>query len=463
MASSSTEAKSGSGIHGTTDIKVRISNLKDAPRILEQLVATRDLLGRVRELDIVDEGTEETAEAGTNDDGQPTEQPGTGSDAEDDDNDSVKSSGSKNSNPRAHLFDKDYVDKRMNKLCAPIISILNGIEAAGGSLEAFSWGHEDGWWDSNGTRPKEYWAALWKHARTLKKLDIGFYTHEVHKVRPAGVAFPSMRELRIDASTAHGNEGDAVEHLLKSCPSLETLDYEYPGCDLETCQIKGITWDYTFPKLRSLSVRGFENSPKKYIEFVTRCPTIEAFFDGLDAYDSDYDEKVSYPNEALPNMLQLCVPGGGYRSLDQWFSSINDRPLHHIRVESAHRWSQFKSITLGNVSSTLKCLEFGGGALDWRPVKPYEADSDDDEETIQKEKEEYDQREREREGYNYLPKAVKDLLPKLDGLRELGVSLDSNNISMSDGHGGWSGPPPMTFTDLVSPPTLPPPLYPPTY
>ncbi|KAF2650877.1 hypothetical protein K491DRAFT_782272 [Lophiostoma macrostomum CBS 122681] len=438
-----------SGIHGTTDITVKILSLKDAAKVIEEALATRDLTHRIRAIEIditADLEAEAEAEEQENTDQHDANVTNQVSDAnaESDNEDaaSAKSAGSNDSasppTRDAALFDKNYVDERMNRYCAPIIQLLNAIESSGGSLESFSWDSKCGWWDSNGTRPREFWDALWQHARTLQKLTLGFYTHEVHKVRPAQVHFPAMRELRINADTAHGDEGDAVEHLLKTSAALEVLVFHYPGCDLDTCQIKNVTWDYNFPNLKFLEVNGYDFAPDAFKEFLGRCGNVEIFEDLID-HDYDGEERVAVLKTTLPKLRKLYKDYGTTNDWNEWFDADAARPIEHLTVRGGPS-SQLANIATGVAVRGLKTLEFEGYCTDWRAQEREPPASDDSSEEVETEE--------QKMGMTLRAQGIKNLLPKLLGLQELGIGLGSDNISISLPGGGWGSPSPMDEKDL---------------
>ncbi|ORY19026.1 hypothetical protein BCR34DRAFT_260438 [Clohesyomyces aquaticus] len=321
--------------------------------------------------------------------------------------------------------------ERTQRLTTPIIQLLDAISSAGGSLEEFIWQQED-WWDSKDCiRPASFWTALWKHAHTLQTLTLGFYTHELHTVSAPSppVQFPELKELRLDCSTAHGDAGLAVEAILKESPKLEILEFAYPGCDLETCQIRNISWDYRFRGLRELDVQGYDFDSGAFARFLRNHAAVEMFRDGLDGDN----QEVEMGMETLPRLEKLYVTAyTSSRSLRDWFSEDAKRPVSHLRVNwRSHR--DLEDVATGN--KVLECLEIDGNVGDWRPR---DIDSSD-EEAAKQENEAQD---------NYLPKALKNILPEMGRLVELGVGLDSGNTSRRNGDGTWSSPDAMNATDL---------------
>ncbi|KAF2111489.1 hypothetical protein BDV96DRAFT_582255 [Lophiotrema nucula] len=444
MASTSTAEGSASGVYGTTDITVKIDNLKDSARVSEDVLARTEIHSQIRSVIINAEEPDELDEDG---DVITTLGIEEHSADEDDDANSTKSSASGKSDVPVRVRRAAAAEKRMKRLTEPIIQILDAVEDAGGSISEFTWAQET-WWDSAGTRPENFWQALWKHARTLQKLDLGFYTHEVHRTQPAEVAFPALKEIYIDCTTAHGDEGSVIEHLFKSSPNLEILSFNYPSCDLPDCQIKNITWDYTFPNLRILKVNGYDFAPNAFAAFLTKCTNVEVFCDSVD--DDRYDESVDdLPTTVFPKIRALKQSNyGTTRPLKEWFKSDSERQIRHLALSSRRSGRYDDWATLPNAQA-IRTLEFNGEVQEWRWKVP-EVDSDDDE------------AERDRiagiakdaaEGkLKPQAEAIKGLLAQLKNVQELGVSLESGNSSTwhGDGQGGgyWEDPAPMTVADV---------------
>ncbi|KAF2636276.1 hypothetical protein P280DRAFT_473125 [Massarina eburnea CBS 473.64] len=116
-----------------------------------------------------------------------------------------------------------------------------------------------------GFRPASFFTALYAHSSTLQSLHIGFFTHELHDVpAPApGTRWPEPLNLDIDARAAHGDNGSAVDEMLKGASGeasrLESLRFEWPKCDLGGCGFGGIGWDYALPKLHKLKISSNES------------------------------------------------------------------------------------------------------------------------------------------------------------------------------------------------------------
>ncbi|KZM26513.1 uncharacterized protein EKO05_0005477 [Ascochyta rabiei] len=194
-------------------------------------------------------------------------------------------------------------------LCAPITAILTTITSRAGSLTSLTW-PASSHTDRRFTRPLSFWEALYTHAPSLEKLHLDFFRHEVQVFSrpPAGVKFGKLKELRLDASSAHGDGGSTVDELLGSCENIEVLGFKWPPCDLPSCQIKGVSWGWTFPKLRQLSILGWNIAPAAYTEFLGRHPNIRYLDERIDGpYDEDGKgyTTVQLPTTALPNLSTL--------------------------------------------------------------------------------------------------------------------------------------------------------------
>ncbi|KAF2188945.1 hypothetical protein K469DRAFT_766138 [Zopfia rhizophila CBS 207.26] len=235
----------------------------------------------------------------------------------------------------------------------------------------------------------------------MQKLNLGFYTHE----KPAQVHFPALRELKLDASGAHGDDGSMIEHLLKASPNLEISDFNYPRCDLDSYKIQNITWDSHFPGLTRFFVSGYDFNPKAFSSLLVRNSSVEIL--AMDVYAANRDTTPqAFPVTALLNLRAVCQPNQkNVIMLEDLLNLEAGRPIRNLALV-AMGFGNYRTITKGK--GTLKCVDIGAMVTRWRPKEP---DSND-----------------EREGNDEvrcggLPEAVKRLLPCLSGLKELGVSL----------------------------------------
>jgi hypothetical protein len=334
--------------------------------------------------------------------------------------------------------DESGDNEALEKACLPIVELLDAIYSAGGKLETFHWDIRHQFWDNSKVRrPSSFFTALWKHAPTLSKLGIGFYTHELHGVSGPTTSFPALKELYVDASGAHGDDGSAVEDLLKSCPALEILKFYWPGCDLDSCQIQDISWTFEMPKLRYLTLYGYDFAPQALASFLERHPSIENFVDGVDA-----ESRVSFKESegprlsktALPNVKAVDRASDSARYPEDWFDDEAGRKIAYLVVP----WGWQGQVDVSkNMATELKCLDINASNVTaWRPD---EADSDDDEE---------EKKRKAADPEKKLVKGVRKLLLSLTGLRELGVSLESQRVTMRLPDGTHGSPPGMDETDL---------------
>lgn len=363
---------------------------------------------------------------------------------DDDDAGSVKSAGSKDDAVEEDEDDSDDEgknDEAMNQACQPIIELLSAILTANGSLASFSWENRPGWWDSKGRRPPSFWTALWAHSATLQTLNLGFYTLELHHVQgpSPSQSFPLLRTLYIDASTAHGDDGSAVEDLLSLCPALETLEFFWPGCDLLTCQIQNISWDFHWPELRVLRLYGSDFAPLALADLLEKHPSVENFVDGVDGeFRSSFKESQSPRLKAgcLPNVKAVDRASDSARFPEDWFNDEAERKIKHLGVP----WGWSGGLEVSKMmAKELKCLEINAGNVtDWRPDEP---DSDDEEE---------ERKRKELDPEKKIVKSVRRILPELNGLRELGIRLESDSVTMRLPDGSHGSPPGMDEKDLVS-------------
>ncbi|XPS92985.1 hypothetical protein M3J09_002360 [Ascochyta lentis] len=221
-------------------------------------------------------------------------------------------------------------------LCAPITTILTTTTSHAGSLSSFTWpafSHTD----RKFTRPPSFWEALYAHASTLETLHLNFFCHEVRTIPhpPANVKFGKPRDLRIDASSAHGDDGSAIDDLLGKCENIEVLSFEWPPCDFPSCRIKGVSWAWTSPQLRQLSVFGWNFAPAAYIDFLARHPGIRSLderVDGPYGEDGEGYAIVQLPITALPNLRTLKEAYTHTHPLSVYFDTAADRPLGNLML-----------------------------------------------------------------------------------------------------------------------------------
>lgn len=168
-------------------------------------------------------------------------------------------------------------------VCPHLIIILDAIKPHGGGLTAFLWPaprHTGEYF----TRPQNFWRALYAHASTFQKLHPDFFCHEVHTVPPSPpcVTFEALKDLRLDTSSAHGDNGAAIDTLLKVCSNISTLHFEWPPCDLESCQNRNVSRAWRFPQLKHLRTSGWNFAPAAYTDFLVRHSDLTSIAECLD-------------------------------------------------------------------------------------------------------------------------------------------------------------------------------------
>jgi hypothetical protein len=417
-------ATAGSGIQETPDgiITVKIIGLKNMTRVVDGLLSSPEKVAEIRTIEIIDENEEEETVQEEHNEDQPID-------------------------------------------CAPINHLLDTLHSSAGILTSFTW-TSSSWYAKRGMRPAQFWSSLWAHAPTLRKLELGFYTHELDKVSPppTQVRFPELADLRLDASTAHGDDGDAIEHILQNSPKLERLDFTWPGCDLKGCQIQNISWDYDLPCLKRLEARGYDFDRYAFSAFLARCENLEVFLDGLawyagDPAEADFVDGVhiveappkdapqpELPVKSLQRLRTLWLMGDRKprSGLKEWFDPAAARQIRHL-VLSAAEHEDLEQLVSGRDS--LRTLEIGcpQGISGWRPEGKgrwpdgiTEDENRDTQDIVAAETE-----------LNVLPERLKRLLPQLTTLRELGLSLESGFSSMVLPNGEWGHAAPMDEHDLV--------------
>ncbi|KAJ4310975.1 hypothetical protein N0V94_008178, partial [Neodidymelliopsis sp. IMI 364377] len=281
-------------------------------------------------------------------------------------------------------------DRTAAQLCAPLIAILTTITSHGGNLKQFTWPAADHT-DRNFTRPAEFWTALYAHALGLVELHLDFFCHEVGALLPPppSTTFPALRTLKLDTNSAHGDDGTAVDSLLRACPNLDALNFEWPLCDLETCQIRNVSWDWSFVQLNKLSVFGWNFAPEKYTQFLARHPGIEVLDERVDGPYGENDEdtgykEVSLPIDALPNLKELTKSYTWTHPLAAYFNDAARRPLSNLTLH-VHSYrgveQDLPHITQTSTGQTrLKNLRLVTDIKSWRKTQEQSSDDDTDDE-----------------------------------------------------------------------------------
>ncbi|CAG8950821.1 hypothetical protein HYFRA_00003037 [Hymenoscyphus fraxineus] len=152
-------------------------------------------------------------------------------------------------------------------------AILDIIQAENG-LKEFTW-------ENLFHKPRDsqvFWDALWRSSKSLEKLNLVFNPHELHRIAELSgptEKFAVLKTLCVDARGAHGDNGAFLSKLLRACPAIEELTLSFPNCDLEDCRIRNITWDFTFPSLKSFTFHGYGPDEVTFSSFLARHPGIK--------------------------------------------------------------------------------------------------------------------------------------------------------------------------------------------
>ncbi|OAL46490.1 hypothetical protein IQ07DRAFT_658686, partial [Pyrenochaeta sp. DS3sAY3a] len=315
--------------------------------------------------------------------------------------------------------------KLASKLCAPLTQILTSILTSNGTLTSFSW-HASYTSGTSFTRPPSFWTALYAHAPTLQSLTLDFFEREIPTLPPPPSAFPLLKTLKLDAVGAHGDDGAAVDALLASCPSLESLQFTWPSCDLRGCQIQNIAWGYSFPLLTHLFLRGWNFAPLAFAEFLARHGNVEVYRDEIDFYE---DDEESRPRElgvdVLPKLRALWKSGGRLASLPGYFGGEAGREIEVLGVDvgggGAEVLGQMKGV------ERVRVLEVNGSVLVWR-VEEAESEDDDEDEDEGDGKGEKEKDKAPAVPPPSIPEILSTALPHFTGLQELGIAMESGDI-----------------------------------
>jgi hypothetical protein len=336
-----------------------------------------------------------------------------------------------------------FTEERISHLTAPIAQLLNTISSTGGSLTHFTWSAPLST-STPFTRPASFWSALYAHSTTLEFVQLCFFEHEVHHLPAPPHSFPCLKTLRLDTSSAHGDTGTSIHALLCACPGLTTLVFEWPGCDLETCQIQNVNWDeYNWTGLKELELSGWDFAPTQLAALLGRHKGVEVFRDGVDGpYVDEHASHIPLDVNVFPKLKTLRKRRGNARRLAEYFDPHADRPIRRLILDIGFNAAR----TLGELSAcegatTLEELELRGDVGSWR-CKAWESDSSEDEE----------QRETRKTKEAETPPifmALRTLLEKLTALRELAIELDSGNtFSKNSKTGEWESDAPPNQDDL---------------
>ena len=355
------------------------------------------------------------------------------------------------------------VDPTAASLCRPLFDILHTILLStpeGGSLKTFSWpvpNHKD----RKFTRSNDFWSTLYAHDQ-LEYLHLDFFCHEVGELPPpptsSGLSFPELKTLRLDTSSAHGDDGAVIDAILHACPNLESLHLQWTPYDLDSCQMKNISWGWTFPKLHTISVYGWNFAPTAYTDFFVRHPSITSLEERV---DGPYEEEgkdhadMQVPATALPKLRTLKKEYSGGHKLEDYFDPAANRPIRHLTVYARSYQGTEQSllkIAMSPIAQTnLQSIEFLSEVSSWRDEEADPDSSDDEDETaeerhIRKEKEE---QERQKRATNRLPHILKAVLPSFTNLTKLAIEMDSSNGTWNSSTKDFIYPSPMNESDLI--------------
>jgi hypothetical protein len=272
------------------------------------------------------------------------------------------------------------------------------------------------------------------------------------------LSFPELKTLRLDTSSAHGDDGAVIDAILHACPNLESLYFEWPPCDLDSCQIKNISWGWTFPKLHTISVYGWNFAPIAYTNFFVRHPSITSLEERVDGpYEEEGKDHVGMqlPATALPKLRTLRKEYGGGHKLEDYFDPAANRPIRHLTVYArSYQGTEQGLLKLGmstTAQTNLRSLEFLSEVSSWRDEEVDADNSDDEDETaeerhIRKEKEE---QERQKRVTRRLPHILKTVLPSFTNLTKLTIEMDSSNGTWDSSTKNFVYPSSMNESDLV--------------
>ena len=219
---------------------------------------------------------------------------------------------------------------------------------------------------------------------------------------------------------------------MQNSPAIQSLELSFPLCDLENCRIKGITWEYTFPSLRTLTVSTYNSDNIALSNFILRHPQIET----LD-WNVDADDVFVLPKNSLPDLREISIDfhnDNERARLD--FETLAQCP-HLARMSFRGPYASYLHII--KVRESLKYLSLDPGVIDWREGFE-EPDEDEEERTAIWEAE---------TGLRKLSDVVRKMLEGLHGLQEFDVDMETAYTFIRYIGGGSVNPDPMDDSDLV--------------
>jgi hypothetical protein len=152
---------------------LEISGIQMITSIADSFKINSNIAGHIKSITI-DDKTDETDEGDEND----VADEGDENDVADEDGES-DDAGEEDENNDAD--EDEEPTKGMTRCCDSLGFVLEEI-CLHGQLESFNWPGFDSCY-SDGMRSEVFWKALSKAAATLRHLNIGFYVHELHKLR----------------------------------------------------------------------------------------------------------------------------------------------------------------------------------------------------------------------------------------------------------------------------------------
>lgn len=219
--------------------------------------------------------------------------------------------------------------------------------------------------------------------------------------------------LNLDLSGGHGDDASQVHQMLHHTHKLTSLSLQLPGCDLENCRIRGITYDYHFPELESFSLHGWVTSGPELPDFLLRHPLIKNLCFSL---SSDEEDGIQMAANAIPNLRALSINEmSRLRILSEFLASSTPRQIKYLRLES---WKTEYLATLRDAGKDLQCLEMSTYNIDeWR------------------------------EDASKSP--LRSLMPSLPELLEFTLDCPTGSTLWKNENGEWQNPEPIDSDDLV--------------
>ncbi|MCJ1388812.1 hypothetical protein MMC18_001662 [Xylographa bjoerkii] len=300
--------------------------------------------------------------------------------------------------------------ERMAGACEHLAAIIDMIVLRGG-LESFSWtGYELS--QSRVVRPKAFWKSLAKTVPTLKHLNLGFYVHEIHDLSKVDIfpsTFDNLESLELNLSGGHGDDAVQIEVMLRKIRSVKRLALYLPTCDLETCRIQGLSYNYHLPKLEDLSLSVYDSPSSGLMNFLAHHSSVKTLY-----LDLSSDEPLQFSETTFPGLRALHVDSLIASPFHDLLSESAARPISHLNAGS---WSKESYAEIVKIAAKLTCLETQDSFDAWR---------EDD-----------------------FPQQLKEMLSQLPNLQEFALDLPTGNTSWRNEDGTWGGPRPMDVEDLT--------------